>query len=250
MTATLREEVESNFDAFEKQWPNDLNQALGALSGLRKRFVDSYLRISTIQAWRTSVILGSVGEGAEAFFFEAQNDFLISHCLSRCGSFRQALKALRGAIENVFFSLYYKDHPIELAKWEEGRYRITFSELNSYLESHPVVCNSPQGRQSLATLKDEYSTLSKAVHGSSKAFRMTKNLTEIHLWDTDVAAVGKWATRESHVITSVNVLLCHLFADKLQGAGNRNLREIIALVVPKRQQKGMKDTLKIVFPVG
>ena len=29
-----------------------------------------------------------------AFFFEAQNDLLVSHCLAREGSFRQALKAL------------------------------------------------------------------------------------------------------------------------------------------------------------
>jgi hypothetical protein len=250
MATLLRDEVESNFDVFEKQWPNDLHKAQGALSGSRKKFVDSYLRISTIQAWRTSVILGNVSEGAEAFFFEAQNDFLISHCLARCGSSRQALKALRGAIENIYFSLYYNDHPVELAKWEEGRYRINFPELNSYFESHPAVHNRPQGLQSLATLKDEYSTLSKAVHGSAKAFRMTKNLTEIHLWGSDAAAVGKWATRESHVITSINILLCHLFADKLQGASNRNLREIIGLVASKPQQKIMKDTLKITFPTN
>lgn len=50
------------------------------------------------------------------------------------------------------------------------------------------------------------------------------------------------------MITSVNVLLCHLFADRLQGAGNRNLREIIGLVVPKRQHKDLKDSLKITLP--
>jgi hypothetical protein len=250
MASPLRDEVESNFNAFEKQWPSDLSNAQAALAGSRKKFVDSYLRISTIQAWRTSVILGNVSEGAEAFFFEAQNDFLISHCLSRCGSFRQALKALRGAIENLYFSLYYKDHPVELAKWRDGRYKIGFSDLNSYFGSHPSVCNNDQALQSLATIKDEYATLSKAVHGSAVAFRMTKNLTEINLWGSDAASVGKWATREAHVIVPVNVLLCHLFAEKLQGASNRNLREMIGLVTSKAQQKVMKERLGITFPAA
>lgn len=249
MAIALRTEIENNFSLFEKQWPIELEQAQESLKPARKHFIQSYVGISTIQAWRTTIILGNVGEGAEAFFFEAQNDFLISHCLSRCGSFRQALKALRGAIENVLFCLYYKDHPVELRKWEAGNHRMAFSDLSAYFESHPAICACPQGLQCIGDLKNEYSTLSKAVHGSAVAFRMTQNLEEIRLWGGDVASVGKWSTRERRVIADLNILLCHLFTDKLTGTSNRNLRRTIGLVISKSQQKTLKDTLKITLPV-
>jgi hypothetical protein len=250
MSAKLREELEFNFEQFEQQWPKELGDAQAALVASRKHFIQSYVAISSVQAWRSAVILGNVSEGAEAFFFEAQNDLLISHCLSRCGSFRQALKALRGAIENIYFSLYYKDHSVELKKWEAGRYRVSFSELTSYFESHPALCEHELALQGVASLKEEYATLSKAVHGSAVAFRMTQNLHEIRLWGGDQGSVGKWATRERHVVTSVNLIMAHLFADKLQGASNRNLRQMVGLVTSKAHQKVLKEKLKITIPAA
>ena len=105
---------------------------------------------------------------SEAFFFEAQNDLLVSHCLSRCGYFRQALKTLRSAIDNFYFAIYYKDYPIELEKWLLGNHKLSFSELQSYFESHPLIIDSKIELTGLDLLKVEYSTLSKAVHGSAK----------------------------------------------------------------------------------
>jgi hypothetical protein len=184
-------------------------------------------------------------EDSKAFFFEGQNDFLISHCLARCGSFRQALKALRSAIDNIYSALYYNDHPVELKKWELGRHKLGFTELQSYFESHPSVIGKNIALTGLDPIKAEYSTLSKAVHGSAKAFRMTQNLTEVRLWGDDMASVSKWATRERAVIVNLNLLLAHLFREKLQGAGYRNLREVVGLVIPKHQHAELKTSLGI-----
>jgi len=245
MPTTLRDEILNNFTKFESDWSDELLAAkLGLVPALNK-FEQSYLRISSIQAWRVSVILGNVCEGAEAFFFEAQNDLLTSHCLARCGSFRQALKALRSAVENIFFSLFYMDHTVELKKWELGRHKLGFTELCSYFESHPANHCYPVAQSCIEAIKSEYSTLSKAVHGSAKVFRMTQNLTEIRLWGNDLAAVGKWASRERAVIVNVNILLLHMFSTKLLGTNNRNLRESIGLVVPKAQWAELKETIKV-----
>jgi len=191
------------------------------------------------------VIYELLTEDSEAFFFEAQNDFLTSHCLARCGSFRQSLKALRSGLENVYFALYYMDHPVELRKWEIGRHKLGFTELHNYFENHPAVTAVDIALAGLETLKAEYSTLSKAVHGSAKAFRMTRNLSDIRLWGYDAPSVGKWATREKTVIFNLNLLLAVLFRDRLQGAENRNLRETLGLVIPKSLHATIKTKLGV-----
>ena len=183
--------------------------------------------------------------GSGGVFFEAQNDLLMSHCLASCGSFRQALKSLRAAIENVLFFLYYKDHPIELEKWGHGRHRITHSELQSYFESHPKILGKSIALQYLASLKEEYATLSKAVHGSAKTFRMTRNLSDIQLWSTDKKYVSMWATREKSTIVALNFLLVYIFSDLLKGASGRPLRQVLGLTIPKHKHRALKSEVGV-----
>jgi len=97
----------------------------------------------------------------------------------------------------------------------------------------------------IEAIKAEYATLSKAVHGSAKVFRMTHNLTDIRLWGNDAAAVGKWATREKAVIQNFNVLLLYLFHSRLQGTQKRDLRETVGLVVPKASWTTLKNDIKV-----
>src|SRR5688572_7249996 len=96
--AVLRGELKSNFKEFRSQWRSELRGVAKKHQADAKLFADSYVRIASIQAWRTAVIVEHMDEDAQAFFFEAQNDLLISHCLANCGSFRQALKSLRSFV--------------------------------------------------------------------------------------------------------------------------------------------------------
>ena len=243
MPSLLRAEVDNNFVAFDGAWPGELNTARNALVVANSHFKDSYARITSIQAWRTSVLFKALLPDVEAFFFEAQNDLLVSHCLARCGSFRQALKALRSTIENTYAALYFMDHPVELRRWAAGSYRITFADLTAYFENHPDV-SSPTAA-GVALLRGEYATLSKAVHGSAKAFRMTTDLVAVRLWSADVPSVGKWATREKAVIQGLNLLLAHLFCDKLTGTQNRNLRETMGFVLTAAQRTVLRTKLNV-----
>lgn len=245
MSKLLLGEIEHNYEVFEAQWPTDLTNAIVGLAPTKKHFAASFVRISTIQAWRTSVLTEMMDDDSLAFFFEAQNDFLVSHCLARCGSFRQALKGLRSAIENVYFSLYYKDHLVELAKWNLGYHKLGFTELHKYFEGHPSILGKDVNLTGLDVLKSEYATLSKAVHGSAKNFRMTKDLIDIRLWGNDAHSVGQWATREKSVITALNKLLLYIFAKELLGTKNRALRESIGLIMPGSTCTSFKTELGI-----
>lgn len=244
MNAELKEEIFNNFAKFDKSSNDDQAKSRDSIGVSLEIFKESFLRICTIQACRVHVIKNDVSIGAQAFFFEAQNDLLASHHLARCGANRQALKSLRSAIENVYFCLYYKDHPIELEKWESGTHRAGFTELHSYLEGHPHL-GQPLSASALAALKDEYATLSKAVHGSAKQFRMTKNLEEITLWTADAAETGKWGTRQRIVIENLNSLLACMFHSKLQGAANSPLREVLALTLGQKRKASYKKELSI-----
>lgn len=241
----MRDEIEADYDIFEKQWPKDMVAARTSNTRQKEVFVESYCRIATIQAWRVHVIQSVCDENSEAFFFEAQNDLLVSHCLAQSGSFRQALKALRSFIENVFFALYYMDHRVELQKWEAGQHKISFTELHNYFLSHPGLEKANGQDTGLDVLKDEYSTLSKAVHGSAKKFRMTKDLADVQIWMSDPMLVGMWMTREASVVIAVNLLLAHLFRTKLDGAQLTGLREVMGIVMPPKRRQYLKSKLKI-----
>lgn len=243
-TALLRAELKSNFDDFTDQWGKDL--AAVAKKQQKKVFEESYVRIASIQAWRSSVVEEHMDDDCAAFFFEAQNDLLTSHCLATCGSFRQALKALRGCIENFFNALYYMDHPVELQKWLTGKHRTQFSELHNYFTSHPKVAG--RDLTGLPVIDAQYGILSKAVHASAKAFRMTTDLVDPKLWVDDPIAAKKWAGNEQKLVLAMNLLLLHIFVDELTGAKNLPLRTAVSLVVPKKNHGTIKSSLKITLP--
>lgn len=242
--STLRREIGANFAAFDAAWPKDQTSARLSLTAAIKIYESSFVRISSIQAWRVSLVSSTFSEGAQGFFFEAQNDFLTSHFLARSGSFRQALKALRSAMENVLFALYYNDHRIELLQWETGKHRLGFSDLFKYFESHPFL-QYPTALNSLTEVKSEYATLSKAVHGSAVAFRMTKNLSDINLWSDDIASAGMWSARESSAIANVNIILTYLLSEHLKGASQRSLRQAAGLVMSKGKRGSIKNDLSV-----
>lgn len=241
----LKDEINANFSTFDTQWKNELNSMITVHSSKRSNFENSYLQIATIQAWRTSIIAELMNDDCSAFFFEAQNDLLVSHCLAHCGSFRQSLKALRSCIENVYFSLYYMDHPIELTKWTMGKHKLGFTGLHTYLETHPKIETVDLNKCGLAMLKDEYATLSKAVHSSAKQFRMTSDLIDTKLWTSSSASLGQWATREKTVIRNINQLLVYMFANSLKGTQNLNLRKTLSLVLTTSQKNQLSSDLGI-----
>jgi hypothetical protein len=110
---------------------------------------------------------------------------------------------------------------------------------------HPGLAGVTGSDSGLDILKTEFGTLSKAVHGSAKQFRMTNKLDEICLWDADIASVGMWETREKTVILAMNYLLAHIYREQLTGAQRMGLREAMGLVIPKPRYAYFKATLKI-----
>lgn len=145
------------------------------------------------------------------------NDALVSHVSASFGAWRSSLQALRSCLENALCSIYYKDHPVELLLWAQGRYRIGFAELHRYLSEHPSLVKYELHLTGLDIIADEYATLSKAVHASAASFRMTDPASMVLLWSNEPAKIGMWAARERKVLEGLSLLMICMHSERLQG---------------------------------
>lgn len=243
MAILILKETEANFGAFDVHWRNDMGKVSAELSKDGPFYLASYRRLTSLQAWRAHLET-HISEGSLAFFLEAQNDALTSHVFACLGSWRSALKALRSCIDNILFCLYYKDHPVELEMWHAGNHKPTFSDLFSYLEHHPA-CVRTATLDAVQPLRNEYTTLSKAVHASAKSFRMTRDIKGTLLWSDSKEQKGKWESRESAVIANINLLLLALFRNDLSGVAAPGLRDAISLAISPSKYSDIKNHMKV-----
>jgi hypothetical protein len=240
----LRQEVAAHFVSFSSRWRADMDASTAALASSEPRFLQSYLRLTSLQSWRAIVLAPSTAEGALSFFLEAQNDGLVSHVMARLGSWRVALQSLRSCIENVLVCAYYMDHPVERELWEQGRHRIGFTALHEYLGRHPRLSTLSAADNGLEILFQEYTTLSRAVHGSAASFRMTQTGNTL-LWAADSAKLGQWATREARTILGINLLMLSLFRDRMSGAAHRDLRKAVSFAVPVSRHARIRQIQRV-----
>lgn len=206
---------------------------------------EAYARLTTLQAWRSSILESTLQESSLGFYSEAQNDGLTSIALVASGLWRPALKSLRSLIENILHCLYYMDHPIEYRHWESGIHRPTFQKLFEYFESHPDLSKLSPNLQAVGSLKSHYSHLSNAVHSSAKDLRMTDDLNPANLWKTSSSSIGKWAATQKNVLRDINLLILPLFSNSLQGAAHKSLRESLCQVFPVSKDNIIKTGLGV-----
>jgi len=236
-------DIENSFPAFTKSWKDGLTSCTTVLDGQAPKFMESYRRLVTLNAWRETVVEQEMAEEAFLFFVEAQNDALVSHVFARMGAWRSALKSLRSCIENVMYGLYYRDHSIELRRWQSGDHRLPFKDLFEYFESHPDL-EGASTCSGLAQIRQEYRTLSRAVHASARSFRMTKKGMPA-FWQPDAGSLGAWSVREREVLIGLNLLLLAFFRRRLQGSALSGLRQAIALLLPEDLCANVKAVLGV-----
>ncbi len=240
----LSDELDANAEAFRLKWKQDLDDNLAAL-GADDKFVKSYRRIAALQALRTSLVVPLYGADVGAFFVEAQNDALTSHVFASFGAWRSSLKSLRSCIEDTFGALYFKDHPVELQLWEQGNFRLGFTATHKYFVDHPDLKLCKDGVSGLDAIKEEYATLSKAVHGSAKGFRMTESAAGLLLWNTQNSKLGAWETRHRKVLEGLCLLVVSLHASKLQGAAHASLRAVLGHAISSNRRNQLRDQLHV-----
>lgn len=241
---SLDAETESNFEKFFVSWTN---QAQENWTNLAKNdhYLRSYRRIASFNAIRTDLLYDQVTSESHLFFQEAQNDLLVSHVNASFGSWRTSLQALRAHIENVLCGLYYMDHPVELANWGRGKHKLGFRQLHKYFESHPDLQSSPLSKKLLEKMEAEYATLSKAVHGSAKNFRMTEKASDTLLWSVEESKIGMWEAREKAVMFSTVLLILVLFSDSLTGTKRPGLRKSLVYLFSDKTRRDIKSELKV-----
>jgi hypothetical protein len=239
------DEVDGNFARFYASLLGEIGNTINGLAAQEQQFKESYRRLVSLQAWRGELIEKIVPPAAEAFFKEAQNDGLMSHSLARQGAWRVALMSLRSCIENTLYGLYYMDHPVELAQWQSGGFKLGFTDSINYLTKHPRFEGIGEQNSGIDIIKAEYATLSKAVHGSAHSFRVTKT-GEIHgLNVVSLPELGAWRTRERQTLIALNSILLVMFREHLQGAANANLRKAISLTIPEQKHDAIKELFKV-----
>jgi hypothetical protein len=135
------------------------------------------------------------------------------------------------------FCQYYKDHPVEMRLWLQGKHRPAFSEIFNYFQKHPDIENLQNDLAGMQGLKTEYETLSRAVHASSSSFRMTSPGGVTNLWSADHIKLNSWLSRERRTITSLNLFLMALNSQALQGAAFPGLRQSISIVIGNRNMR-------------
>ena len=247
MTA-IDSEIDNNYKRFLKDWQKELTSSTTDIIKKSRVLQDSYKRLTTLQAWRAYVLEPNISEASFSFFLEAQNDALLSHVQASMGCWRIALKSLRSCIENATLAVYYMDHPVELALWSSGSFRISFRETINYLKKHPFISSLPTNSESIIgipLLEMEYDKLSLAVHASSRDFRMTDEGKAIAFWSPDARRIGIWSTHEKRTIEGVNLLFLNMFKDHLTGTKQSNLRTSLSFAIPKTKDAKIKNTLKI-----
>lgn len=243
MTA-FEDETESNRSKFNTDWTTEIQKNWTTLAS-NKVFSESYRRIAALNAIRSHIVDKKMAPESAAFFLEAQNDALVSHVNASYGAWRSSLQSLRSCLENSMCALYYKDHPVELQRWINRDFRISFSELIAYFSKHPALKSVDANLTGLEILEGEYSTLSLAVHGSAKAFRMTGKSAEVLLWSSDAASAGMWAARERLTLQGICLLIVALFRDDLEGMKLPAVREALYYVLPQTKRDILKTKLHI-----
>lgn len=240
----LEEEIENNRKSFFAGWTTHAQENWNKLGG-KEQFVQSYRRLSCLNALQHVLVVPNFSAASAAFFLEAQNDALVSHVNANVGSWRTALQSLRSCIENVFSSIYYSQHPVELELWARGEFRTWFQDLHKYLTRHPRLSKLDPTVSGLADLKSEYEVLSKAVHASAADFRMTDGASKVLLWSTEEAKLGAWSTREKRVIDAVCSLMVCLHPNEMQGAKNPQLRGMLSFIIRPGRRTVFKKELGI-----
>lgn len=239
------EEVDDNFSTFFDEVEHSVKSVLEENNKNKSKFKESYRRLVSFQAWNSEIISTIATQRSVDFFREAQNDALTSHALARQGAWRVALMSLRSCVENTLFGLYYVDHPVELKLWELGKHRLGFTEVVNYLSKHPQFIGFSEQFTGIEILKTEYATLSQAVHGSSKLFRVTKEGEIQGLNIVSPVDLGKWQAREQMTVISLNMILLTFFKEDLTGASNLNLRKALSLVIPEKNFGRIKKEYKV-----
>lgn len=238
-------EVQANFERSFIATRASIESTLQELDVYKDKFSDSYSRLVSLQAWRSELLCNIISNDAEEFFQEAHNDALMSHALARQGAWRVALMSLRSLIENTVFGLYYCEHPVELQQWLTGDHRLGFSETITYLLRHPKLRDVDPAITGIEVLKSEYATLSKAVHGSAKTFRMSREGIVSGLNLNSPADLGSWLAREKMTISSINLILVCFFAERISGAALPNLRKSISLAINSNKHASIKTALQV-----
>jgi hypothetical protein len=247
--AKIPDNLKANYLAFSQTVSNSIVANIAAFKG-NDKLAESYARIAAINALKVDVVEPHFPKGAAHFFFEAHNDALLSHVNASLGSWRPALQALRSFMENTMAAIYYLDHSVEFEKWSDGNFQISPKEMREYIAEHPKLTKIARELDLKAVLDKEYGTLSKAVHGSSSLFRMTRADGKTNIANPDAADLGKWSSRERRAVDICVTALVGVLSHHMDGAKMQNLRSALSIAIQSNSRAALKKHVDVSIPAS
>ena len=230
-------------------WTRTDADQLVAAAGIRPdlRLEQLYRHALAFESWRSALLETHLRDGL-GFWYEAQNDYLLCLLHAGRGIWRSSYQALRSLIENATGALYYSEHPVEARRFEKGEFRLTWTETKKYFAAYPHSTGKAFRTSTWTMLDREYASLSKAVHGSASAFRMTAGRAFPSLCSSDRSAFGAWRTRASTNARAVHFLLLQHFRAHIVGARLPSLREEVGRALSASDRSKIRTALDVVLP--
>jgi hypothetical protein len=241
---SVPEQIKTNYESFSSVLPGQLASNFDVFKG-NPKLIESYARIAALNALKVDLVEPIFSNGSAQFFFEAHNDALLSHVNASMGSWRPALQSLRSFLENTLAAVYYRDHPVEFTKWENGNFKMSPQALREYICEHPLIVDVGNELDLKANLDKEYATLSKAVHGSNSLFRMTNSDGKTNIATASLPDLSKWAARERETVNLGVVILVSIFKEQLDGAKLPSLRKALSIPLLSKSRSVLKSKLGI-----
>lgn len=244
MPVSIDSELSANHRKFKAAAKADSLKVTNSISSQDSIFLSSYRLICVFRGWH-EVALASLSEDVVGFFIEAHNDLLTSHVHATNGMWRSALISLRSFMESYLSFIYFKDHPVELAQWKNGEFRIEPKTLRQYCMKHPNLKSRAVVKNAAARLDGEYSKLSGSVHGSKVDFRMTSSSSYPAIATDNVNRLRAWQKLETQVVRTALLIFLGLYFEKLQGAAHPVFRKVMAGGFTLATKQAIKSQLGI-----
>jgi hypothetical protein len=242
----LASELKFNYGKFRATLRKDFVATDKAIDADGKIFLDAYKRLAAINSWRADVLTPLINTEVLGFILEAQNDGICSLAFATVGAWRTSLQSLRSMIENAMLGLYFADHPIEHQLWLEGSFKMGFGALAEYFKAHPAHRDLPNQVDPIPLLRQEYDTLSRAVHGRAP-FRMTKDAASTVVCNPSAALRGAYLTRQRETLRSISLLKLMLFSQHLQGTKQQGLRSLLSQTFSSQVKTVIRSNYSVVL---
>jgi hypothetical protein len=212
-------------------------------------------RADLIAEWK-AVLHDKYGDLSDALIDEIFIDVWLSVNFACTGLYKQAHVCLRASLEMTLRLVYFSKHPIEYSWWCDGKSedlkdknsrgedRSYFGRLESFQKFEKTAKKSGKAVPKLIDkIKNEYSQLSKYVHGNKDRFQTGKKISPKYV----MGEFNKWNKHFNDIITYMNTVLMLGFSEEVKAKNLATKKKLLKNISIANYKSFLRKTLPIKF---